>query len=163
MKKFILFFGFTFMLYSSAEAQSWIDRVGKSAENAAKRAVENRVERKTDETVNKTMDKVEESEKKKGKKSDSKNQAEQQIREPSLASYFKFDFVPGEKVIFFDDFSSESIGDFPLKWFTNGSGEVVQPIVGQVISLKSPNQGITYQSCTRNLPTTLPLSLTLSL
>ena len=68
MKKFILFSGFTFMLYCSAEAQSWIDRVGKSAENAAKRAVENRVERKTDETVNKTMDKVEESEKKKGKK-----------------------------------------------------------------------------------------------
>ncbi|MFV0270946.1 MAG: OmpA family protein [Macellibacteroides fermentans] len=125
MKKFILFSGFTFMLYCSAEAQSWIDRVGKSAENAAKRAVENRVERKTDETVNKTMDKVEESEKKKGKKSDSKNQGEQQIREPSLASYSKFDFVPGEKVIFFDDFSSESIGDFPLKWFTNGSGEVV--------------------------------------
>ena len=37
----------------------------------------------------------------------------------------KFDFVPGEKIIFFDDFSSESIGDFPLQWNTNGSGEIV--------------------------------------
>jgi len=37
----------------------------------------------------------------------------------------KFDFVPGEKVIFFDDFTSESIGDFPVKWLTNGSGEIV--------------------------------------
>lgn len=37
----------------------------------------------------------------------------------------KFDFVPGEKIIFFDDFSAESIGDFPLLWNTNGSGEIV--------------------------------------
>jgi len=37
----------------------------------------------------------------------------------------KYDFIPGEKVIFFDDFSSESIGDFPAQWLTNGSGEIV--------------------------------------
>ena len=37
----------------------------------------------------------------------------------------KYDFVPGEKVIFFDDFTSESIGDFPVQWNTTGSGEVV--------------------------------------
>jgi OOP family OmpA-OmpF porin len=37
----------------------------------------------------------------------------------------KFDFIPGEKVIFFDDFSKESIGDFPALWLTNGSGEIV--------------------------------------
>jgi len=37
----------------------------------------------------------------------------------------KYDFIPGEKVIFFDDFSAESTGDFPAQWMTNGSGEVV--------------------------------------
>lgn len=37
----------------------------------------------------------------------------------------KYDFIPGEKVIFFDDFSSEGIGDFPAQWLTNGSGEIV--------------------------------------
>jgi outer membrane protein OmpA-like peptidoglycan-associated protein len=37
----------------------------------------------------------------------------------------KYDFIPGEKVVFYDDFSSESIGDFPAQWLTNGSGEVV--------------------------------------
>jgi OmpA-OmpF porin, OOP family len=37
----------------------------------------------------------------------------------------KYDFIPGEKVIFFDDFSSESLGDFPAQWLTNGSGEIV--------------------------------------
>lgn len=37
----------------------------------------------------------------------------------------KYDFILGEKVIFFDDFSSEGIGDFPAQWLTNGSGEIV--------------------------------------
>lgn len=39
--------------------------------------------------------------------------------------YSKFDFIPGEKVIFFDDFSTENIGDFPALWNTTGSGEIV--------------------------------------
>ncbi len=37
----------------------------------------------------------------------------------------KYDFVPGEKIIFFDDFTAESVGDFPIQWNTTGSGEVV--------------------------------------
>ncbi len=43
----------------------------------------------------------------------------------NFSSYSKFDFVPGEKVIFFDDFSQDNVGDFPAKWNTNGKGEVV--------------------------------------
>lgn len=39
--------------------------------------------------------------------------------------YSKFDFVPGDELLFFDDYSSDFIGDFPSKWNTNGSGEVV--------------------------------------
>lgn len=37
----------------------------------------------------------------------------------------KYDFIPGEKVIFYDDFSAEIVGDFPVQWNTNGSGEIV--------------------------------------
>lgn len=44
---------------------------------------------------------------------------------PSFATYSKFDFVPGEKVIFYEDFSQDAIGDFPALWNTNGSAEVV--------------------------------------
>jgi outer membrane protein OmpA-like peptidoglycan-associated protein len=39
--------------------------------------------------------------------------------------YSKFDFIPGEKVIFYDDFSTDNIGDFPVHWTTTGSGEIV--------------------------------------
>jgi outer membrane protein OmpA-like peptidoglycan-associated protein len=44
---------------------------------------------------------------------------------PSFEAYSKYDFVPGEKVVALDDFTQDEIGDFPAKWNTNGSGEVV--------------------------------------
>lgn len=44
---------------------------------------------------------------------------------PSLKSYSKFDFVPGEKVIVMEDFSQDAVGDFPGKWNTNSTGEIV--------------------------------------
>lgn len=34
--------------------------------------------------------------------------------------YSKFDFIPGDKVIFFDDFSDTDVGEFPRKWTLNG-------------------------------------------
>src|SRR5665647_3604410 len=45
--------------------------------------------------------------------------------QPTVQINSKFDFTPGEKVIFFDDFTAENIGDFPIQWNTTGSGEVV--------------------------------------
>ncbi|AQG79436.1 OmpA family protein [Spirosoma montaniterrae] len=43
----------------------------------------------------------------------------------SLRAYSKFDFVPGEKVVAVEDFAQDAVGDFPAKWNTNASGEVV--------------------------------------
>ncbi len=42
-----------------------------------------------------------------------------------METYSKYDFTPGQKVIFYDDFTTTEIGDFPAGWNTNGSGEVV--------------------------------------
>ena len=44
----------------------------------------------------------------------------------SMKMYSKFDFVPGEQVIAYEDFSESNIGDFPLEWNTNSSAEVVR-------------------------------------
>src|SRR5574339_510087 len=43
----------------------------------------------------------------------------------SLKTYSKYDFVPGEKVIVFEDFMQDAVGDFPAKWNTNAAGEVM--------------------------------------
>ncbi len=42
-----------------------------------------------------------------------------------LATYSKYDFVPGEKILVVEDFAQDAVGDFPAKWNTNSSGEVV--------------------------------------
>jgi outer membrane protein OmpA-like peptidoglycan-associated protein/Sec-independent protein translocase protein TatA len=44
---------------------------------------------------------------------------------PSFQAFSKFDFVPGEKVMALDDFTQDAVGDFPAKWNTNASGEIV--------------------------------------
>jgi OOP family OmpA-OmpF porin len=44
---------------------------------------------------------------------------------PSMQTYSKYDFVPGEKVLVFDDFTETAVGDFPPNWNTTASGEVV--------------------------------------
>ncbi|KAF0200092.1 MAG: hypothetical protein FD170_3776 [Bacteroidetes bacterium] len=43
----------------------------------------------------------------------------------NMQTYSKYDFIPGEKVIFYDDFTETGIGDFPANWNTTASGEVV--------------------------------------
>src|SRR5690606_17046321 len=43
----------------------------------------------------------------------------------TLKAYSKYDFVPGEKTIAFDNFERVNIGDFPTNWNTDASGEVV--------------------------------------
>ena len=53
------------------------------------------------------------------------NQLSAQANDTLTKIYSKFDFIPGEKVIFYDDFSQENLGDFPALWNTTGSGEVV--------------------------------------
>jgi len=40
--------------------------------------------------------------------------------EQAEAVYSKYDFIPGDKVIFFDDFSDTDVGEFPRKWTLNG-------------------------------------------
>jgi OOP family OmpA-OmpF porin len=44
-----------------------------------------------------------------------------------MALYTKYDFVPGDKVIFYDDFSSEEMGEFPSRWrLDNGVFEIAK-------------------------------------
>lgn len=41
-----------------------------------------------------------------------------------LIATSKYDFVPGEKIILFDDFSQDAVGDFPALWTANAPGEI---------------------------------------
>lgn len=48
----------------------------------------------------------------------------------TIKSYSKFDFVPGERIIYAEDFSQDAIGELPLTWNASGKGEV-QTIEGK--------------------------------
>ncbi|WP_299125277.1 OmpA family protein [uncultured Winogradskyella sp.] len=71
-----------------------------------------------------------------------------------LEVYSKYDFVPGDKLIFYDDFSNDFIGDFPAKWNTNGSGEVVtlNKVSGRWFELKGGSNTYYIPNLPRNLP-----------
>jgi outer membrane protein OmpA-like peptidoglycan-associated protein len=42
-----------------------------------------------------------------------------------IRAFSRYDFVPGERTIRFDDFMQDAIGDFPAGWNTNAAAEVV--------------------------------------
>lgn len=92
----------------------------KKISNAAKSKMESKAVQKTEETVDKAFDG------KWGKKDTAVTpQATDTKATPNFSSYSKFDFVAGEKVLVFEDFAQDAVGDFPSKWNTNASGEVV--------------------------------------
>jgi len=53
-----------------------------------------------------------------------------QNAQPSFQAFSKFDFVPGETIVALEDFSQDALGDFPAKWNTDASGEIVT-VAGQ--------------------------------
>lgn len=137
MKKTMLFLSMIIILSFTANAQGWLNKVGAAAKDAAKRTVEKRVEEKAEEVTDKALDKAEDAvtkSKKTNKKQtdettgniDEQINEKQQQQQPKqkLTSITQYDFVPGDKILFFEDFSEDAIGDFPALWTTNGSGEV---------------------------------------
>ena len=60
---------------------------------------------------------------KKDAKTDGDKQSDVQEQQ-SMQSYSTYDFIPGDKVILFDDFSQDAVGDFPALWTANAAGEI---------------------------------------
>ena len=146
MKKFfpIAFMLFAFSLLSfSANAQ-----ILKKIKNRVVQTAENKIVNKAGNATSTTMDNAEKEikgEKKENSKNNSNNtnvtnNEEEEVplnstkenkesntanTKPAFKSYSKFDFVAGENTVFYEDFSSDAIGDFPARWNTNVSGEIV--------------------------------------
>jgi len=149
MKRVLILLVFCLLYITQADAQKWLNKLGNAAKEAAKNTVERRVEQKAEEVTEKALDKTEDSvtKKEKGEKSGSDEQEEEMTMQENrdnnskrtsqedgvsstqsdaqkLTSTSRYDFVPGDKILYFDDFSQDAIGDFPKDWTSNGSGEV---------------------------------------
>ena len=67
-------------------------------------------------------------------------------------TYSNYDFVAGNKVLFFDDFSNGNIGDFPVWWQTNASGEIVTIENNNERWFMMGNDGLFYLNEGLNVP-----------
>jgi len=133
---------FTLAMAMPVQGQ-FLKKLGKAAERAAARTVERRVENETSEKTDAALDSILEPgskserqapqppEQDTGSTPDTPSIDSGSPKEPgnqgpkALSVYSKFDFVPGDKPLFFEDFSNDFVGDFPAKWNTDGGGEVV--------------------------------------
>ena len=121
MKKLILMLIVAFACAGTADAQGWLKKLGKVAEDAAKRTVENNVDRKTTEAVDDAMnpdDSSSEENTSRSKKTDYDWDEEGEAADdtPVDAQNQKSDFVRGSVILFEDDFANEQMGEFPSKW-----------------------------------------------
>ncbi len=100
-----------------------LKKIADRAKNRAENNTNNKVDKTVDDAMNQNKNKENNSGDSNsggdaGNSGDSKGPV-------TLKTYSKYDFVPGEKIIVFEDFAQDAVGDFPAKWNTNAAGEVM--------------------------------------
>ena len=112
-------------LSMDASAQSILKKIKGKVENTATR----KILEQTDKALNKGMDKVIESagkgnSKNGGEDSDESVNGTQEVRKP-IGSFSRYDFVPGDTLLYANDFSTEAVGELPAGWNSNRSSVIV--------------------------------------
>jgi len=88
--------------------------------------IADKAKQKAEEKINKKEETPSEGKKDVDTKEENKpDTAKKETGTATIKAYSKYDFVPGEKIIGFEDFSTGSVGDFPGGWNTNASAEIV--------------------------------------
>jgi len=138
MKKQWIMYAVCLCAIAPLHAQSWIENMGNRVKDKAVEKVEERIENKAGEAVDKGLDEIENTVTGKSKSTDEAASDEETAtpaqtkkttptapaNAPTLMSNTKYDFVPGDKILYFEDFAQDAVGDFPALWTTNGGGEV---------------------------------------
>ena len=122
MKSKLIIAALVIMLPYFADAQL------KGLMNKVKNKVDQRIDTKVDKQIDKSLDEVE------GKNdkdvastgnSSANTATETKTEEPELKSFSKYDFVPGDSILYYENYDKETIAELPVGWNTSGSGEVV--------------------------------------
>jgi OOP family OmpA-OmpF porin len=127
MKSKLIFIGLLCLalLAVSSPATAQFKKLKEKAKEKAEKKVEETVEGKEETTEDTTKASKESTEKPASDTTKAKSTTPGASEDMSL--YTKFDFVPGDKVIFYDDLSGEEIGEFPSRWrLDNGVFEVAK-------------------------------------
>ena len=107
-------------------ADAQLNGVWNKVKNKAKQRAENRV----DKEIDKTLDEVEGTTTQKSEpaaKTPTATKTETKepvVEETAVKSFTKYDFIPGELVLYYDNFEGEAMAELPANWNTSGTGEV---------------------------------------
>jgi OmpA-OmpF porin, OOP family len=96
--------------------------------NKAKNKINQRIDNKTDREMDKAIDALEGKENAAASGDGAPASSAEEITEAnpqSVKGYSKFDFVPGERIIYAEDFAQDAIGELPLTWNSSGKGEIM--------------------------------------
>lgn len=129
----------TLLISSQTSYAQFLKKLGQRTEEAAKEAVIRKTEQKVNRETEKAMDtildgkkggkKKNKSSERSGDNNDGMNENDETLDQENtngdFGVYSNFTFIPGNKLLFYDDFAADAIGDFPANWETGGSGEVV--------------------------------------
>lgn len=129
MRRIISMFAVAVLLVAFAGAATPAQAQFGKLKDKVKRKAEQRVDQKVDKQIDKGLDGVEDAGKgKPGDEGDAPAEGEEAAAAPQgkattgtataedMTLYTKYDFVPGDKVIFYDDLSREEAGEFPSRW-----------------------------------------------
>lgn len=122
-----LLFLIPFVILSTAVPAQVLKRLGDRAKNKMEQKAGDQVDKKIDDAVDgpKKVKTDGDGDVKIKEEDGSKVKVDSDKSPTPMAYTTKYDFVPGEKVIAFEDFSNTEIGDFPTRWNTNATAEVV--------------------------------------
>lgn len=171
MKSSLLPFVFC-LVASPAISQSFLEKTAERTAEKVKQRAENRVDKGIDKALDKTEKEMEDAVKREGKEKSDRKVASSSDKESdyssskaaksevssvkgenvSLKSYSKFDFVAGEKILAYEDFSQDAVGDFPARWNTNASGEIVTFNQKEGHWLRFAKSGLYYPEFIDKLP-----------
>lgn len=120
--------------------QGFLDRVKKKVKNKTEQKAEQKIEKVIDKGVDKAEQAAKPGSTSRGAKpSDTAAPAKEPVGAtpapaPStetagaavaLKSNSRFDFIPGEQIVYTENFEQDAIGELPTGWNTTGTGEVV--------------------------------------
>jgi len=107
-----------FLLFFAISNAQYLKNLTKKVQKSTEKAVERKIVEKTTKTTNDGMDVILDN------KTNPKSGSKANTVSGGKSSSQNSDYVAGTKILFEENFSNDAEGDFPVKWFTNSSGEI---------------------------------------
>ena len=124
-RKFIIVLLISFMPFA---AGAQLNGIMNKVKNKAKQTTD----KKIDQEIDKTLDGTDATQKKTEpvvSPTPTPPATKQEPKEPvteeaPIKSFTRYDFIPGESILYYDNFEGEALAELPANWNTSGTGEV---------------------------------------